>query len=118
MLEIAKVLRVNHRQYANRETIAFSWGLYANSVRRLQSSKRNKSSRMLSRRNNQSNYAEPFVLVPKGYWRAWVRLILATGITSCLTLMGKLARLEMTLGLPDTCKCGPIKRRAFSCMAP
>ena len=82
----------------------------------LQGSKSNKSVRMLSRRNNQSNYAEPFELVPTGNWRGWVRFILAAGITSCLTLMGKLGRPEMRRGLPDTCKCGPIKRRAFTCM--
>ena len=116
MLEIIELLRANHGQHANREAGAFSWGLHANIRLGLESSKCNKSSRMLSRRNNQSNYAEPWELVPTGNWRGWVRFMLAAGITSCLMSMGKLGRPEMTRGLPDACGCGPIKRHAFSCM--
>lgn len=82
-----------------------------------QGSRCNKSARMSSRRNNQSNNAELFVVVPTGTRRRWDRIIVATGVASCLTLMGKLRRPAITRILPDNCNCARIKRRAFTCMA-
>ena len=72
---------------------------------------------MLSRRDSQSNYAEPFWVLPLGDRLCCVRTIARTGVTSCPISMRRLVRTALARRRSNRYDCGPMNGRAFAYMA-